>query len=86
MPAENTIKGDWNASIQDYRFHNMLGSPLRRFIDDHARYSGTEKGIYIDGVTQLKSSFQNLMLTIIEDAKKVSFSAPSVTGESDIIT
>ena len=82
LPPENTIKGDWNASIQDYRYHNMLGSPHRRFIDDHARYSGTEKGIYIDGVTQLKSSFQNLMLTIIEDAKKVSFSAPSVINET----
>ena len=75
LPPENTIKGDWNASIQDYRYHNMLGSPHRRFIDDHARYSGTEKGIYIDGVTQL-------MLTIIEDAKKVSFSAPSVINET----
>ena len=82
LPPENTIKRDWNASIQDYRYHNMLGSPHRRFIDDHARYSGTEKGIYIDGVTQLKSSFQNLMLTIIEDAKKVSFSAPSVINET----
>ena len=82
LPPENTIKGSWDANIKDYRYHNMLGSPHRRYIDDHARYSGTEKGIYIDGVTQLKSSFQNLMLTIIEDAKKVSFSAPSVINET----
>ena len=82
LPPENTIKGSWIASIKDYRYYNLLGSPHRHNIDDHARYSGTEKGIYIDDVTQLKSAFQSLMLTIIEDAKQVSFSAPSVINET----
>ena len=83
LPPENTITStSYDSNLKEYRKINAFGSPHRRFIDKLARESGTEKGIYVQGTTQLQSAFQSLMLTIIEDAKKVSFSAPSVINET----
>ena len=83
LPPENTITStSYDSNLKEYRKINAFGSQHRRFIDKLARESGTEKGIYVQGTTQLQGAFQSLMLSIIEDAKKVSFSAPSVINET----
>lgn len=83
LPPENTITStSYDHNLKEYRKFNAFGSEHRKFIDKLARESGTEKGIYVQGTTQLQSAFQSLMLTIIEDAKQVSFSAPSVINET----
>ena len=84
LPPENTITStSWDSNLREYRKINAFGSQHRRLIDKLARESGTEKGIYVEDTTQLTGAFNSLMLSIIEDAKKVSFSAPSVINEAN---
>ncbi|MDA9752481.1 PilC/PilY family type IV pilus protein [Candidatus Pelagibacter sp.] len=83
LPPENTITStSYDSNLREWRKINAFGSQHRLYIDKLARESGTEKGIYVQGTTQLQGAFQSLMLSIIEDAKKVSFSAPSVINET----